>query len=184
MKTIVFLFSILMLSTGVFATASTNPESSYKGQQLRNIKALSQSDINGYLSGKGMGFAKAAELNHYPGPRHVLDLSKELELSEKQLKQTQALFNTMQGKAITLGKQLIKHEQKLDQLFAQGSVDKNSLETTLQDIGVTQAKLRNVHLSTHLEQKQLLSKHQIMMYDRIRGYGTNGSMGHKHNHEH
>ncbi|MCK4585925.1 MAG: hypothetical protein KAU29_01185, partial [Gammaproteobacteria bacterium] len=110
--------------------------------------------------------------------------SKELELSEKQLKQTQALFNTMQGKAINLGKQLIEHEQKLDQLFAQGSVDKNSLKTTLRDIGAIQAKLRNVHLSTHLEQKQLLSKHQIMMYDRIRGYGTNGSMGHKHNHEH
>ena len=184
MKTMLFLISILMLSTGVFVSASTNPESPYKGQQLRNIKALSQSDIDGYLNGKGMGFAKAAELNHYPGPRHVLDLSKELELSEKQLKQTQALFNTMQGKAINLGKQLIEHEQKLDQLFAQGSVDKNSLQTTLQDIGVIQAKLRNVHLSTHLEQKQLLSKHQIMMYDRIRGYGANGSHNNSHNHNH
>lgn len=184
MKTMIFLISVLMLSTGVFVSASTNPESPYKGQQLRNIKALSQNDIDGYLSGKGMGFAKAAELNHYPGPRHVLDLSKELELSDKQLSQTQTLFNIMQGKAINLGKQLIESEQKLDQLFAQGSVDKNSLETTLLDIGVIQAKLRNVHLSTHLEQKQLLSQHQIMMYDRIRGYGANGSSSHEHGNNH
>jgi hypothetical protein len=152
MKNLFIAVSIMLLSQTLYAST----ESPYKGQQLRSIKALSQKDINGYMTGKGMGFAKAAELNHYPGPRHVLDLSE-----------------------------LVEGEQKLDQLFAQGSVDKNSLETTLQDIGTTQAKLRNVHLSTHLEQKELLTKHQIMMYDRIRGYGgANGSSGHKHNHEH
>ena len=189
MKNMILLISAIFLSTtalstSAFASTSKTPKSAYKGQQLRSIKALSQNDIDGYLSGKGMGFAKAAELNHYPGPRHVLDLSKELELSDKQLKQTQTLFNKMQAKAITLGKQLIDGEQNLDQFFAQGAVDKSSLETTLNNIGAIQAKLRNVHLSTHLEQKQLLTKHQIMMYDRIRGYGANGSSGHKHNHDH
>ena len=180
MKNLLIAVSIMLLSQTLYAST----ESPYKGQQLRSIKALSQKDINGYMTGKGMGFAKAAELNHYPGPRHVLDLSKELELSDKQLKQTQILFNTMQEKAITLGKQLVEGEHKLDQLFAQGSVDKNSLETTLQDIGAIQANLRNVHLSTHLEQKQLLTKHQIMMYDRIRGYGENGSHNASHNNSH
>ncbi|MEE8379367.1 MAG: hypothetical protein V3R49_03230 [Gammaproteobacteria bacterium] len=180
MKNLLIAVSIMLLSQ----TLSASTESPYKGQELRSIKALSQSDINGYMTGKGMGFAKAAELNHYPGPRHVLDLSEKLELSDKQLKQTQTLFNKMQAKAINLGKQLIEHEQKLDQLFAQGSVDKNSLEVTLQDIGAIQAKLRNVHLSTHLEQKELLSKHQIMMYDRIRGYGAGGSHNNNHNHNH
>ncbi len=180
----VLFISTILLSTNTMANSSVKAETPYQGQQLRSIKALSQKDIDGYLSGKGMGFAKAAELNHYPGPRHVLDLSKELELSDKQLNQTQTLFNKMQAKAITLGKQLIEGEQNLDQLFAQGAVDKSSLETTLNNIGAIQAKLRNVHLSTHLEQKQLLTKHQIMMYDRLRGYGANGSSGHKHNHDH
>lgn len=191
MKTMLFgntalILSVAMLSTSFFAVASSSSGSAYKGQHLRSIKALSQQDIDGYLNGKGMGFAKAAELNHYPGPRHVLDLSKELKLSNKQLRQTQTLFDEMQTKAIKLGKQLIENEQKLDQLFAKGSVDKNTLETTLLDIGMTQAKLRNVHLSTHLEQKKLLTRHQIMMYDQLRGYGGNGSPnhenGHKHNH--
>jgi hypothetical protein len=33
-----------------------------------------------------MGMAKAAELNGYPGPRHVLDLSPELHLTDAQTK--------------------------------------------------------------------------------------------------
>ena len=184
MKTMISAITALMLSTSVFANADINTESPYKGQQHRSIKALSQNDIDGYLQGKGMGFAKAAELNHYPGPRHVLDLSEKLELSEEQLKQTQTLFNSMQTNAKIFGKQLIEHEQELDGLFAQGSINKKSLEKILQDIGAIQAQLRNVHLSTHLEQKQLLNNHQIVMYDRIRGYGTNGSHNHSHNKNH
>ena len=186
MKTMISAITALMLSTSVFASAVVNTESPYKGQQHRSIKAMSQNDIDGYLQGKGMGFAKAAELNHYPGPRHVLDLSKKLELSDKQFKQTQMLFNTMLTKAKVLGKQLIEKEQKLDQLFAQGSINKKSLEDILQNIGAIQAKLRNVHLSTHMEQKMLLNNHQIAMYDRIRGYGAIGSRidSQKNNHNH
>jgi hypothetical protein len=184
MKAIILGMAALAFSTSALVNAAVNTETPYKGQQHRSIKALSQNDIDGYLNGKGMGFAKAAELNHYPGPRHVLDLSKKLELSDKQLKQTQTLFNKMQAKAINLGKQLIDREQKLDQLFARGTINKNSLGTILQDIGAIQAKLRNVHLSTHLEQKQLLNKHQIVMYDRIRGYEGNGSHNDSHNHSH
>ena len=180
MKNLLVTVTILLLSQTLHAST----ESPYKGQQHRSIKALSQQDIDGYMTGKGMGFAKAAELNHYPGPRHVLDISEKLELSDKQLKQTQDLFNRMQAKAITLGKQLIEGEQKLDQLFAQGSIDQHSLETTLLDIGTIQAKLRNVHLSTHLEQKLLLTKHQIMMYDRLRGYGAGGPQSTNHNNSH
>jgi len=180
MKSLLIAVSILLLSQTLHAST----ESAYQGQQHRSIKALSQQDIDGYITGKGMGFAKAAELNHYPGPRHVLDISEELKLSDKQLKQTQNLFNKMQAKAITLGKQLIEGEQKLDQLFAQGSVDRTSLEATLLDIGTIQAKLRNVHLSAHLEQKQLLTNRQIMMYDQLRGYGAGASHSTNHNNSH
>lgn len=45
------------------------------GQQHRQIKALSADEIQNYLAGKGAGMAKAAELNHYPGPTHVLELA-------------------------------------------------------------------------------------------------------------
>lgn len=176
--------SLIIFSISITSQAGT--ESPYSGQQLREIKSLSPSDIDGYLKGKGMGFAKAAELNHYPGPRHVLDLADELKLDDEQLKQTQALFKTMQTRAIELGKQLISQEKELDQLFARNKIDKDSLNSLLQKIGSTQAKLRFVHLSTHLDQKRILNKHQIMMYDQIRGYGKTGNShdSHMHNHAH
>ena len=49
--------------------------SPYTGLEERDIKALSAEQVAGYLAGDGMGFALPAELNHYPGPKHVLDLS-------------------------------------------------------------------------------------------------------------
>jgi hypothetical protein len=41
----------------------------YAGQQTGTIKALSDEDITALLKGDGMGFAKVAELNGYPGPK-------------------------------------------------------------------------------------------------------------------
>ena len=47
---------------------SAEPPSPYAGQEQREIQALSTEEIEGYLSGSGMGLAKAAELNHSPVP--------------------------------------------------------------------------------------------------------------------
>ena len=47
----------------------------YAGQEARSIKALSDDDIAALRKGEGMGMAKAAELNGYPGPVHVLSLA-------------------------------------------------------------------------------------------------------------
>ncbi|MGB1816363.1 MAG: hypothetical protein ACPHJ3_13480, partial [Rubripirellula sp.] len=46
--------------------------------ETRVIKSLSSSDIDGLLSGAGMGYAMAAELNRFPGPKHVLELADEM----------------------------------------------------------------------------------------------------------
>ena len=46
----------------------------YAGQQARSIKSLSDDEIAALRKGEGMGMAKAAELNGYPGPAHVLQL--------------------------------------------------------------------------------------------------------------
>jgi hypothetical protein len=62
-----FLAATLFFCTTVTWAAETS--SPYSGQETREIKALSRDEISGYLSGDGMGFAKAAELNHYPGPK-------------------------------------------------------------------------------------------------------------------
>jgi len=69
---ILFALVITGLLSALFAQEDHSP---YAGQEKRSIKALSQAQIENFLSGAGMGFAKAAELNHYPGPKHVLELA-------------------------------------------------------------------------------------------------------------
>ena len=61
-----------------------HPQAPYAGQEKRAIKALAQGEIEGYEKGRGLGLARAAELNHYPGPMHVLEFSKELKLTKEQ----------------------------------------------------------------------------------------------------
>ena len=59
------------------ATSSAQTTSPYTGEEQRAIKALSEEEIKDLLEARGMGLAKAAELNSYPGPLHVLQLAAE-----------------------------------------------------------------------------------------------------------
>lgn len=175
MKTIFLLFFILLcLNTWA---ESNNPY----GQQInRNIKALSDKDIENYLNGKGMGFAKAAELNHYPGPKHVLELAIPLELTQSQIDQTKILFKQMKVQAMRLGKQVVEEEKILDHLFANKDVNQINLGEQLDKITSIKSQLRFIHLNTHLQQKLILTKEQISKYDELRGYTS----GHSHKHTH
>src|SRR5215831_6066543 len=98
-------------------SAPVNSQSPYAGLESREIKALSPQEISDYLAGKGMGFAKAAELNGYPGPAHVFELATQLHLTPEQKAKTEALFQKMQARAIGLGKELVEQERALDRLF-------------------------------------------------------------------
>lgn len=140
------------------------------GEETTSIKSLSEHEVRALRSGEGMGFAKLAELNRYPGPRHVLELADELGLTQSQLAETEALFAEMRTRAITLGEELVEAESALDRQFAAGAIDAGSLEATLLEIGEIRARLRYVHLEAHLRQKQLLSARQVAEYDNMRGY--------------
>jgi Spy/CpxP family protein refolding chaperone len=144
--------------------------SPYTGQEKREIKALSKEEIDGYLSGGGMGFAKTAELNRYPGPRHVLDLADQLQLSGEQRKRTQAIFEEMKSQAVSLGKQLVEKEHRLDSRFAEGTISDAELEQLVTEISLIQGKLRAVHLRAHLALRVVLTPDQIRQYSAHRGY--------------
>jgi Spy/CpxP family protein refolding chaperone len=145
--------------------------SPYAGQQQREIKALSAEDIRMYLEGHGMGLAKAAELNHYPGPKHVLELAKQLNLSAAQLAQTQKAYDRMHAEAVRLGKLIVAKEQALDSLYATQKIDATQLRAVVGDIAKLQGELRFTHLDAHLEMKKILSPPQVAKYDELRGYG-------------
>jgi hypothetical protein len=123
----------------------------------RPIKALSEKEVDDLLEGRGMGLAKAAELNSFPGPLHVLELGAELGLSEEQRNGTQTLYKAMRERAQALGARIIEAERTLDQTFVAGRVDPTSLQTQVGAIATLQGELRAVHLAAHLAQRALLT---------------------------
>lgn len=178
-QTAFFVVTVIGASGGVSAS-ETSP---YGGQEVREVKALSESDIAGLLAGKGMGYAKTAELNGHPGPLHVLELAEELDLSEAQRAETQEIFNQMQASAKSLGAEMVAAERQLDELFRTKSVDEVTLSKLTAEIGRVEARLRVVHLRAHLRQAQIISAQQTAKYIELRGYGRGGH-GYQHQHHH
>lgn len=166
---------VLFSATTLHAPA----QDGYAGEQDRAIKALSAQEVDDHLNGRGMGYALAAELNHYPGPRHVLDMSEALGLTEAQEVRTHAIFEDMREKAAALGRQLVDRGRALDRVFAEGPVDAATAEALVTEVGRIEARIRHAHLSAHLEQMEVLTERQLDEYDRLRGYGRGSSGQHR-----
>lgn len=167
----------LLLALAAPAIAQ-EPVSPYAGEESRDIKALSPQQVADLEAGKGMGFAMAAELNHYPGPRHVLDMADELRLDSDAIARVQAIFDEMQADAIRLGLQLIEAERELDRSFAERTIDEARLAALTARSAELEGELRAVHLAAHLSVTRLLTPQQIHAYDAMRGY--NGGETHEH----
>jgi Spy/CpxP family protein refolding chaperone len=165
MKILLFIF----VTSAVHGT-DTSHTSEYAGQQLRTIKSLSADDVEALQAGKGWGFAKAAELNGYPGPRHLLDMRDEINLSETQVEQIEALYAHMLVEAVPLGKKMVQLEQGLNESFAQQDINAESLEQQVMAIARVRGALRLVHLRKHLDAAALLTAEQISQYNKLRGY--------------
>jgi Spy/CpxP family protein refolding chaperone len=153
------------------ALGADAPATPYAGQQARTIKALSDEDIAALRKGEGMGMAKAAELNGYPGPAHVLALARQLSLTDDQVRQVQLVFDRMSAAARPLGDEVITHERALDQLFADGHADRDRVTAEAALIAELYGRLRSVHLAAHLEMRTMLTSEQVVTYQRLRGYG-------------
>jgi Spy/CpxP family protein refolding chaperone len=171
---------VLLCFFGVASLAfADEPERSpYAGQERRSIKSLPEREVQDLLAGRGMGFAKAAELNRYPGPAHVLELADRLALTPDQRARTEMLFKTMESDARGLGKALVEQEHALDRLFAAGQITGEALAATVEQIGRLQGQLRRVHLETHLAQSGILTPEQIKRYGELRGYESPAATKH------
>lgn len=174
-RTSLALAALLALAPAAFAE-----DAPYAGQDARDIASLSASDIEALTEGQGWGLALPAELNGYPGPLHVLELATELELTEAQRTEVQAIFDAMRAEAQAKGAAYIEAEAHLSRMFRAGYASPERLQMMLDEAGEALAALRQVHLSAHLQVTPLLSEGQRETYAALRGYGGADGQGAGH----
>jgi uncharacterized cupredoxin-like copper-binding protein/Spy/CpxP family protein refolding chaperone len=156
---------------------------SYAGEEKRGIKSLSAEEVEQYRAGAGMGYAKSAELNHFPGPMHALELADRLQLSAEQKRKAQELMAAHKAEARAIGAKLVEAESAIEALFRAGDVPKEALQKAVQQAAALQGEYRLSHLETHRRMRALLTPEQVARYDEARGYTGNAapaSHGKKH----
>jgi len=149
--------------------------SPYAGQQDREIKYLAHSEVEALQNGEGGalgGLAKPAELNSYPGPRHALDNSEKLNLSDEQERKLENLFEDMKAESQSVGQEYLEVEREIDERYENGRMNEEKLETLLTRSGELYGELRYIHLKYHFQTKEILTDQQIKEYNRIRGYSS------------
>jgi len=134
--------------------------------------------VKGYREGAGLGYAKSAELNHYPGPLHALQLADELGLSDAQRRDLQRVREEMLAEAVPLGEQYLAAEAAIEDAFRRGDVTAAELRVLLDRAHDVEAQLRFVHLDAHLTTRALMTPEQVVRYDELRGYS--GGAAHAH----
>jgi len=176
---------VIAVFAGVSSTALAQSAQPYSGMQGRPIKALPDQQVVDLRAGRGMGLALAAELNGYPGPTHLVELSDQLGLTSEQLSSLKGMFDAMKAETIQIGENLVAQEDKLDRLFAENLISEQQLKAATENIGEAQARLRNAHLRYHLQARAILQPSQIRRYAELRGYGAKpqAPVHHRHNQE-
>jgi len=157
----------------------------YAGQQMREIASLSAQEQSDFLDGRGMGLAKAAELNGHPGPMHVLELADELKLTAEQREAVKASFDRMKVKAKALGEAYIKAEKAVDAAFKTGLADAAEVAARVAEANRLLGEVRLSHIEAHVEIMPLLTLEQRARYAELRGYtgARTGNSVHQH-HKH
>jgi len=167
---------VMVLIALVAGSAALAAEQPYEGLESREIKALAPEEIAALDAGQGFSQALSAELNGFPGPRHVIDLAVDLDLAPAQRAAVETLFREMQAEAIAAGRAVLAGEAELEAAFRGGALSEEELVAMAEEIGRQRGVLRGIHLKYHLRTKALLSPHQVAVYKAARGYG--GHVGH------
>ncbi len=175
---------LLALLLAVPVTGQDRLTSPYRGAPGSPISGLTTEEVAALRDGTGMGLARAAELNSYPGPRHVLDAVREGQLpaSAEQVRQTTAIFDGMKQEAQRIGAQILPEEAGLEAAFKTGPITEAQLRSRVTSIAALQGRLRSVHLAAHLATRGLLTEEQVGRYNALRGYAAESTDQGHHRH--
>lgn len=157
-----WILAAVVLATGAVARSHQHHETGGP------ISTLTADEVAQLEAGDGMGLARAAELNHDPGPKHALELAAEL--GQAQTGKVQAIRDRMLADAVRLGAALIDKETTLHRVFANRHVTELSMRALTAEIGTLRGELRATHLAAHLAMADVLTPDQVHRYDERRGY--------------
>ncbi|NKI35277.1 hypothetical protein HFP89_08870 [Wenzhouxiangella sp. XN79A] len=158
------LLALLLIATLPVAAQDDSIESASAEAADARPTALMPRQERMLREGRGMGLARAAELNGFPGPMHVLQQADALELTDEQRAATTELVARVREQAPAIGERILAAEAELNAMFADGSVTRESMEAKLTEIAELNAELRAVHLGAHLDQAALLTAEQKAAY--------------------
>lgn len=156
----------VLLISALLMSCAGSPD---KQDPASTSRTLAQQDVDGLLLGMGMGMAAPAEINGYPGPRHVLELKDELDLTPDQRFATSRLIGQMLGQARALGQRIVDAERRLDADMASGELSGPQIKARVEGIASLRAQLRFTHIDAHLKQKKILRPEQVARYYELRG---------------
>ena len=165
-------FAVLgsLLAFAAITAVADHPQRVADPPPLWSIKALSSDEISQLERGGGFGHGRAAELNHYPGPGHVLDLADELGLEPDQVARLSAIEARMRAETAPLGARMLEQQRQLETSFARGTAEPDRIHVLSQAMAGTEAELRASHLTAHLEARAVLSGEQLARYEFLQGY--------------
>ena len=164
------LIAVLVVAPASAPAQHTHGVSSYAHDRSAEFSSLSPNEVRELRDGEGMGLARAAELNHYPGPKHLLDLAGELGLGGAQIERIDEIHRNMKARAIAKGEAILEAERHLSDLFASGQPSAARLRQMTEHLGLMRGQLQAIHLLAHVEAAAELTPAQIEGYDRLRGY--------------
>ena len=138
------------------------------------MPTLTPDEVRELRNGEGMGLARPAELNRFPGPKHLLELASELDLDPAQIGRIEAIHEKMRAQAIAKGDDVLMGERRLANLFASVAVGEQpsvaDVKRIAEHLGIMRGHLQAIHLLAHMESARELTSGQIEEYDRLRGY--------------
>ncbi len=162
------LLPLLLVVAAPLAAAQHDHAPAHDARSASHPSGLTADETAGLLDGLGLGMARPAELNRYPGPLHVLELADALGLSDDQRAEAERLRVQMRTEAVVLGQQLVEVERHLDALFASGDATDHAIDRMTAHAGTLRGRIRAAHLRTHVAMRDALTADQIERYVHLR----------------
>jgi len=140
------------------------------------LGGMSDAEKEALKAGEGLGAGRLAMQAGYPGPRHVLEMGDELELTAAQKEQIGTIFGGAKASFAKMGAELVEKEEALEAMFAAGDVDVGDMTKLAAEIGERQGELRAAHLAAHVRTREALTPAQLEKLSAMAG--AHGAMGH------